>query len=164
MAVSLGETLSFPKGFRTTASSSNLFCCSKSADNSNSPSRASALCLEDFTSKTSFAGGSSSAVGGYPEYSGESNFATRESGFSTSCSLRPGLSERLDFMLNESVKLEDFMLGGLFKFLISIFSEIFAFKPIASEQLEDFRVKGVFTFLISISSLTMLINLPTSTF
>ncbi|MFS8035059.1 hypothetical protein Hanom_Chr17g01588581 [Helianthus anomalus] len=57
IAVSLGETLSLPKGLRTTASSCSLFCCSKSADNSSSPSSASARCLVDVISKISFTSG-----------------------------------------------------------------------------------------------------------
>ncbi|KAE8720252.1 hypothetical protein F3Y22_tig00021103pilonHSYRG00007 [Hibiscus syriacus] len=53
------DTLAFHKGFKTIDSSSNLLCCSNSADNSRSPSSASAPCLKDFISKVSFAGVSS---------------------------------------------------------------------------------------------------------
>uniref|UniRef100_A0A0D9YHU5 Uncharacterized protein n=1 Tax=Oryza glumipatula TaxID=40148 RepID=A0A0D9YHU5_9ORYZ len=60
IAVSRGDTLSFPKGFRTTASSSSLLCCSRSAESSRSPSRASARCLKDLTSRISFVGLASS--------------------------------------------------------------------------------------------------------
>lgn len=59
IAVSRGDTLAFPNGFRTIASSSSLLCSSKSAESSKSPSRASARCLKDVTSSISLAGAAS---------------------------------------------------------------------------------------------------------
>lgn len=47
MAVSLGETLPGPNGFRRIPSSSNLSCCNNCALNSSNPSKASALCWYD---------------------------------------------------------------------------------------------------------------------
>lgn len=57
IAVSRGETLFFPNGCNTMASSSSLLCSSKSADSSNRPSSASALCLNDLMSNVSLTGG-----------------------------------------------------------------------------------------------------------
>ncbi len=51
IAVSRGETLPLPKGFKTIESSSSRCCDNNWAESSSRPSKASALCLQDLTSQ-----------------------------------------------------------------------------------------------------------------